>query len=169
MNLTIVFVFVCMFALIITAMMNKKLSAPQGPPQPTFAFAQRAPVQGGARGGRQVRGGRGGGARAPGRGGRQVRGHPPKAGGSNTSSGPADACGLAVTTMDQLDTIFNTIGFKFSGNSDRGPVPQKSHPLPGPLKIVSQKAQPPMPGSNNNNLDAILKKIMAQRTPVPNR
>ena len=159
MNLTIVFVFVCMFALIITAMMNKKLSAPRGPPQHTFAFAQRAPVQGGARGGRQVRGR--GGARAPGRGGRRVRGHPPKAGGSNTTSGPTDACGLAITTMDQLDTIFNTIGFKFSGNSDRGP-------LPGPLKIVSQKAQPPMPGSNNNNLDAILKKIMAQRTPVSN-
>jgi hypothetical protein len=166
MNLTIVFVFVCMFALIITAMMNKKLSAPRGPPQYRFAFAQRAPVQGGARGGRQVRGR--GGARAPRRGGRRVRGSPPKAGGSNTSSGPTDACGLAVTTMDQLDTIFNTIGFKFSGNSDRGPVPQKSHPLPGPLKIVSQKAQPPMPGSNNNNLDAILKGIMAQRTPVSN-
>lgn len=158
MNLTIVFVFVCMLALIITALMNKKLSGPRG--QPRSMLAQRAP----ARGGRQVRGGRPvrGGARAPARGGsRHAKGGggPPKASGS----GPDDACGLAVTTMDQLDTIFNTIGFKFGG----GPVPQKSQPLPGPLKIVSKKALPPMPGSNNNNLDAVLKKIMAQGVALP--
>ena len=135
MNLSILFVFICIIALIIYKRHLKSNST-------TFAFAQK----GGGGGRRGGKGGRGGGRGGPkgGSGGGNPNG-PSGPSGPGGQGGPSGG-GLPVTTMDQLDSIFNTIGFKFSGG--------------GVLPKAMPSGLPPMPGSNNDNLDAILKQMM---------
>jgi len=149
MNLSILFVFIC----IITLIVYTKHSGKSRKNQPTFVFAQKG--SGGKGGGAgPKRGGRGPkrGGRGPKRGGGPSKGGggPPK---GDDQDAPGGDCGLPVKNIDELNTIFNVIGFKFKsgGNIGQAPPRQISNQLPG---------TPPMPGSNNSNIDEILKQMM---------
>lgn len=161
MNLTILFVFICIIALII----YEKYVGKQQPRKYTLAFAQKG---GGGRGGGPKRGGgaRGGamggargGARGGGSGGAKGGGSGP----SDSSGGGSGDCGLPVKTVDELSSIFNIIGFKFNGVSNsapakKSPPPKLSNKLP---KTTGGGAgQPPAPGSNNAKIDAILQQML---------
>lgn len=178
MNLSILFVFICIIALII----YKKYRGAQQSPKQTFAFAQKG--GGGKRGGGGGGGPKGGGGGRRGGGGHKHgggkggpqggKGGPPGGGGGGppegqggSPSGPSGG-GLPVKTIDELNTIFNVIGFKFKGGGNAGPPPPKGPPsnklppkgeklgLPGKVS----NGLPPMPGSNNTNIDEILKQMM---------
>ena len=161
MNLSILFVFIC----IITLIVYTKHSGKSIKNQPTFVFAQKGsggkgggagPKRGGGgRGGGKGGGAgpkRGGGGRGPKRGGGPSKGGggPPK---GDDQDAPGGDCGLPVKNIDELNTIFNVIGFKFKsgGNIGQAPPRQISNQLPG---------TPPMPGSNNSNIDEILKQMI---------
>lgn len=121
-----------------------------GKHQSMFAFAQK-----GARGGKGAGPKRGGGGKGGGRGG--GGGGSPQGGpqGGPPSSPGGGNCGLPVKNIDELNTIFNVIGFKFKSGGNIGQAPpQVSNQLPG------GGGMPPMPGSNNNNIDEILKQMM---------
>lgn len=61
---------------------------------------------------------------------------------SGSYSGPSQDCGLVVTTIDQLNTILNTIGFKLTRNMGDSNFP------------------PPLLGVN---MDEILKQLMTSK------
>ena len=158
MNLSILFVFICIIALIIYTKHSKKPSKNT----PTFIFAQK----GGGRGGKGAGPKRGGGGRGGGpRGGGGPKGGPSGPSGPSGPGGPGGPSGgLPVKNIDELNTIFNIIGFKFKSGGNIGQAPpQFSNTVPGRVGGPPDNklpGLPPMPGSNNNNIDEILKQMM---------
>lgn len=173
MNLVILFVFICIFSLIICEIYSKTSDNNKS----TFVFSR--PSSGGGKGGKGGKGGRGGGG-GGGRGGGGKKGGrsgagpkgpdgglPPNGGGGEPppSGGdpPKDSqCGIPVTSIDQLDSIFKAIGFKFNlkeqvpiQNLPRLPerVPARNGPLPLP-------PEPHQLNSENTRLDNLLKGMM---------
>jgi hypothetical protein len=155
MNLVILFVLICILCLISFEIYSKTPTNKSS----AFMFSRAGGGKGGGKGagkskgggkggkgggkggkgggkGRGPKGSPGGGGGGPPDGNEQNGGQPGGRGGSG-GSGP-EGGGIPVTSIDQLDAIFKAIGFKFN----------------------SQNVQPPQPGSNNDKLDDMLKKMM---------
>lgn len=155
MNISILFVFICIIALIVYTKHLDKY-------KPTFAFAQKGGGSGPRRSGSGGRGRTGTSGKGPSAGGVTSSGKGPQGGGGD--------CGLPVKNIEDLNNIFNVIGFKFKSGGNIGQAPPPQQVLNKPPVNVGQGPQvsnknglPPMPGSNNNNIDEILKQVLQKK------